>query len=361
MNDLNALLNRSLADLMAEASSRRDAAWGKTITYSPKAFLPVTNLCRNRCDYCTFRKSPNWGGAHTMSPDEVKRVLADSHAAGCVEALLCLGDQPEAVFESYKATLAGWGFESTVAYLAWIAKEALAVGMLPHTNAGILSSDELAVLRPVNASFGLMLENISPRLCEKGMPHHRAPDKHPDRRVAMHRSAGKLNIPFTSGILIGIGETPRERLESLQAIAELHAEHGHIQEVIVQNFRAKSDIPMAGAQEPQDVEVAQAVAWARLILPEDVSIQAPPNLNPASVPLLLQAGINDLGGISPVTPDFINPGHPWPHLDALEAAVGESGFALARRLPVYERYMGERWLDSNMGPYVARAQEALRC
>lgn len=360
--DVASLLKRPVAELMAEASARRDKAWGRTITYSPKAFLPVTNLCRNRCDYCTFRKNPTWDGAHTMSPDEVMQVLRTSRDAGCIEALLCLGDQPEAVFDSYRRQLADWGFDSTVAYLEWISLAALELGMLPHTNAGVLSHDEMARLRPVNASLGLMLENVSPRLCEKGMPHHRAPDKRPERRLAMHREAGELKIPFTSGLLIGIGETPEEQLETLVAIAEVHSQYGHIQEVIVQNFRTKPTIPMAGAPEPQDLEIARAVAWARLVLPDEVTVQAPPNLNPAALELLVDAGINDLGGISPVTPDFINPGHPWPHLDALSERLAARDFGLSPRLPIHASYVvGPEWVAPSMRPHIQRALEQVPC
>ena len=356
------LLGRRLRDVAREAAQRRDRAWGRTITYSPKAFLPVTNLCRNRCDYCTFRKSPGWSGAHTMSPDEIIDVLDRSREAGCVEALLCLGDQPEAVFPSYHKQLFAWGFESTVAFLEWTAQMALERGLLPHTNAGVLSREEMERLRPVNASLGLMLENVSPRLCGKGMPHHRAPDKRPERRLTMHRQAGELQIPFTSGVLIGIGETDEEVIDSLLAIGELHRRYGHIQEVIVQNFRAKDSIPMAAVPEPSDHEVARVVAWARIILPDEVSVQAPPNLNPASIVLLLDAGINDLGGISPVTPDFINPGHPWPHLDALGQRVAAHGFALRPRLPIYQRYMMRpAWVAPALRPHLQRAHESLSC
>src|SRR5262249_30616753 len=208
--------------------------------------------------------------------------------------------------------------------------------------------DDMVRLRAVNVSLGLMLENVSPRLCAPGMPHHRAPDKRPEKRLAMIAAAGRLKIPFTTGILIGIGETRRERAESLLAIRRLHREHGHVQEVIVQNFRAMSGTPMAGAPEPDEDEVGHAVALARLILDEDVSVQAPPNLNPASVPALVAAGINDLGGISPVTPDYINPRHPWPHLDALRRSLAELGFELAPRLAVYERYIDAHWLDARL-------------
>ena len=239
-----------LAELMAAARKRRDGHWTRRITFSPKVFLPLTNLCRNFCDYCSFRRSPGQAGEWTMSPDEVIAALDRGRENGCVEALFCLGDQPEAVFRSYRQTLARWGHTSTVDYLYWAAERALERGLLPHTNAGVLSKDEMARLRPVNVSQGLMLENISARLCQKGMPHHRAPDKRPERRVAMTREAGELAIPFTSGLLLGIGETRLERIDTLLAIRDLHREYGHIQEVIVQNFRAVPDLPYARPRVP---------------------------------------------------------------------------------------------------------------
>ncbi|MEM9488520.1 MAG: 7,8-didemethyl-8-hydroxy-5-deazariboflavin synthase CofG [Myxococcota bacterium] len=325
--------------LLAAARDRRDRAWPRRTTFSPKVFLPVTNLCRNFCDYCSFRRSPGQDGEWTMSPDEVASWLDRAREQGCVEALLCLGDQPEAVFRSYASTLRQWGRTSTVDYLYWAGQQALERGLLTHTNAGILSKSDMARLKEVNVSLGLMLENVSPRLCQKGMPHHRAPDKRPERRLTMTREAGELAIPFTSGILIGIGETVAERIATLLAIRALHREYGHIQEVIVQNFRAQSGVPMAGAPEPGDDEMAESVALARLILDDDISVQAPPNLNPDSVTMLIDAGINDLGGISPVTPDYINPGHPWPHLEGLARQCAERGYPLRPRTPIYDRYL----------------------
>jgi FO synthase len=336
-----ALAELSHADMPAlceAAATRRARAYGQTLTFSPKVFLPLTNLCRNVCDYCSFRRSPGDEGVWTMQPAEVESWLTRGRDVGACEALFCLGDRPESVFASYRTELRSFGCESTVDYLVWSAERALSLGLLPHTNAGVLTKEEMARLRPVNVSLGLMLENISPRLCEKGMPHHRARDKRPEVRVRMTREAGELRIPFTSGILLGIGETRRERVESLLAIRALHAEHGHIQEVIVQNFRAKPEIPMASAPEPEDFEVAHAVALARLILPDDVSVQAPPNLNPHATELLIASGINDFGGISPVTPDYINPGHPWPQLAQLAAQCERQGFRLVPRLPIYPRF-----------------------
>jgi 7,8-didemethyl-8-hydroxy-5-deazariboflavin synthase CofG subunit len=327
------------AAIRAAARSLRDALFGRVVTYSPKVFLPLTNLCRNRCDYCSFRRSPGDPGEWTMTPGEIEEQLVCAREAGCTEALFCLGDKPEKAFPSYRRTLASLGQKSTVDYLHWAGSIALGRGLLPHTNAGLLTDKEMMRLKEVNVSLGLMLECASPRLCEPGMPHHRAPDKRPERRLAMMDAAGRLRIPFTTGILVGIGETRRERVESLLAIRRTHRTHGHVQEVIVQNFRAVPGVPMEHAPEPQDNEVTLAVAMARLILDADVSLQAPPNLNPASVEALLASGLNDFGGISPITPDYINPRHPWPHLDALGDACARVGFVLRPRAALYDRYI----------------------
>ena len=342
-----------LAALMRIARSRRDAAWGDVATFSPKVFLPVTNLCRNQCDYCSFRKSPGDADEWTMSPDEVRASLRQAQTQGCVEALLCLGDTPETGFREYRALLRSWGFDSTVEYLHWICEEAISLGLLPHTNAGILTREQMVTLRPLNASLGLMLENVSDRLCEKGMPHHKAPDKRPAKRLRMTAEAGELHIPFTSGLLIGIGETVGERVDTLLAIRDLHRKYGHIQEVIVQNFRARPVIAMADAPEPEEETVAHTIALARLILDDDISIQAPPNLNSASIALLLDAGINDFGGVSPVTPDYINPIHPWPQLNSLQEACSVSGFTLRPRLPIYDSFADRtEFVDSALIPRV---------
>jgi FO synthase len=325
--------------IRAAARASRDQAFGRVITYSPKVFLPLTNLCRNHCDYCSFRRSPGDPGEWTMTPAEVADALARARALGCVEALFCLGDKPERAFSAYRRTLASLGQESTVEYLHAAARLALAHGLLPHTNAGLLADVEMLRLKEVNVSLGLMLECSSPRLCEPGMPHHRAPDKRPEKRLAMIESAGRLKIPFTTGILLGIGETRRERIQSLLAIRALHRLHRHVQEVIVQNFRAVPGVPMQHAPEPDEHEVTLAVALARLILDRDVSVQSPPNLNPAAAEALLAAGLNDFGGISPLTPDYINPRHPWPHLDGLRDACARAGFVLRARPPVYDRFV----------------------
>ncbi len=339
LDEALALAELPLEKLSAAAAARRDARWGRRVTWSPKVFLPLTNLCLDRCDYCSFRRSPGEAGAWTMTPDEVRAFLDRGRAQGCAEALFCLGDKPERAFPSYREELAEFGHASTVDYLEWASREALSRGLLPHTNAGLLTAEEMIRLKPVNVSFGLMLENVSERLCGPGMPHHRAPDKRPARRLAMLEDAGRLQIPFTTGILVGIGETRAERVEALWAIHELQRAHGHIQEVIVQSFRARPGIAMAEAPEPTDAEVAHAIAMARLILDDDVAVQAPPNLNRDALALLLSAGINDFGGISPATPDFINPRHPWPHIDGLAKLCAGEGFTLAPRLAVYDHYL----------------------
>ena len=345
------------SELYGAASERRNRAFGDVITFSPKVFLPLTNLCRNRCDYCTFRKGPDDPGAHTMSREEVLEVVTRGSVAGCTEALFCLGDTPETAFSRYRARLAELGIGSTVEYLRWAGETALDAGLLPHTNAGILTHDEMAHLRPVNVSMGLMLESTSERLCERGGPHFRAPDKRPAKRIRMTEEAGALRIPFTSGVLVGIGETPAERVDTLLEIRRIHEEFGHIQEVIVQNFRTKPTIPMADHDEPSGDELGHCVALARLILPDDVTVQAPPNLSPADIPTLLAAGVNDLGGISPVTPDFINPGHPWPHLSALADEIRSGGHRLRPRLPIYPSFQTAEWLDPVLIDRVRRWQD----
>ena len=349
-----------LESLLECAGELRDLAKGRTVTYSPKVFLPVTNLCRDRCRYCTFRKDPWDDGAWTMSPDEVADWSRRGQRLGCREALMCLGDRPEAVFRPYRALLAVLGYESTIDYVVRACEIALDEGLWPHTNAGVLSFDELAMLRPVNVSMGLMLENVSPRLRARGGPHHAAPDKDPAVRLRTIADAGELRIPFTTGILIGIGETIEERADSLLAIRDLHARYGHIQEVIVQNFRRKPEIPMHDAPEPADTDIVRTVAAARLALGAEMNLQAPPNLNPATHRLLLRAGINDWGGISPLTADYVNPEAPWPHIAKLAATCAEEGFLLRPRLPVYAEYVErDGFLDPSLRAAVAVEQAAL--
>ena len=325
--------------LLAAAGTLRDRCKGRTVTYSRKIFLPVTNLCRDRCSYCTFRKDPRDPDAWTMTPEEIQLWVDRGRAQGCKEALMCLGDKPEKAYSQYRQTLADFGHKTTTEYVYRACQIALASGLLPHTNAGVMSYDEMKLLKDVNVSLGLMLENISPRLRQKGMAHFSAPDKDPAVRVRMLREAGELEIPFTTGILIGIGETLEERIESLIAIREIHRAYGHIQEVIVQNFRAKPDTRMATAPEPESLDMAKTVAVSRLLLGGQMNVQAPPNLSPDDHRLLLRAGINDWGGISPVTKDYVNPEAAWPHLDLLAQTCREEGFTLRERLAIYPEYI----------------------
>ncbi|MCC6764816.1 MAG: 7,8-didemethyl-8-hydroxy-5-deazariboflavin synthase CofG [Deltaproteobacteria bacterium] len=343
-----------LPDLLRAAGRLRDRHKGRDVTYSRKVFLPITNLCRDRCSYCAFRKDPDDPGAWTMRREEILDWLARARAQGCKEALMCLGDTPEAAFPAYRATLADLGHASTIGYVREACEMALAAGLLPHTNAGVLSREEMEHLRPVNVSLGLMLESLSPRLRARGMPHHHAADKEPARRLAMIAEAGRLRIPFTTGILIGIGETPEERVDALLAIADLHARYGHVQEVIVQNFRAKDGIPMAGVAEPNAGDIARAVAVARLVLGGAMNVQAPPNLNPDDHRLLLRAGINDWGGISPVTRDYVNPEAAWPQIPALADTCRTEGFTLGERLAIYPEYACPAFLDPGLSASVER-------
>ncbi len=344
----------ALPHLLAAACALRDRGKGRTVTYSRKVFLPITNLCRDRCSYCTFRKDPDDPGAWTMSRADLREWIDRARAQGCKEALMCLGDRPETAYPSHRATLAALGHDSTVGYVREACEMALAAGLLPHTNAGLLTADEMRLLRPVNASLGLMLENVSPRLRAQGMPHQHAPDKEPARRLAMMAEAGRLRIPFTTGILLGIGETPEERVDSLFAIADLHAAYGHIQEVIVQNFRSKPDTRMADAAEPTAADLARTIAVARLVLGPDMNIQAPPNLSPDDHALLLRAGINDWGGISPVSRDYVNPEAAWPMIPMLARTCAREGFTLRERLAIYPEYVDPRYLDAALAPTVDR-------
>jgi FO synthase len=327
-----------LGALLAVAGHLRTRLKGTVVTYSPKVFLPVTNLCRDRCAYCTFRRDPDDADAWTMLPDEIRACCDEGRRLGCVEALMCLGDKPELAFRSYRTTLHALGHATTSGYVRRACEIALEEDLLPHTNAGLMSREELVALKAVNVSMGLMLENISPRLRHRGEAHYYAPDKDPQRRVHMIRQAGELMIPFTTGILLGIGETGAERVASLAAIRTLHRTYGHIQEVIIQNFRAKPTTPMAGSSEPDSLDMARTIAVARLML-RDMNIQAPPNLSPYDHRLFLAAGINDWGGISALTRDYVNPEAPWPQVAALAETCRAEGFTLQPRLPIYAEYV----------------------
>ena len=334
-------LARSLAEESVCQAAREGAlesklrGKGDVVTVSRNIFLPLTNLCRDRCAYCTFAKLPDSPEAHTYTLLEVEQEVREGVRAGAIEALFCLGDKPEIAYRSHRQELARRGYGSTSELLLAACRVAFERGMLPHTNAGILSQDEMARLRPWNASMGLMLETTSQRLRGKGMAHYYAPDKEPATRIRMHEEAGELRIPFTSGMLLGIGETDEERVDTLITIRDLAEKHGHIREVIVQPFHPKPGTPMHGALALGDAEVAGWVAMARLILGPRMNVQTPPNLAPEVLELLARSGLNDWGGVSPVTIDYINPEAPWPKLRELRRRTEEAGQRLRERLPVY--------------------------
>jgi 7,8-didemethyl-8-hydroxy-5-deazariboflavin synthase CofG subunit len=334
-------LNSSeLLALLQAADDLRARYHGDVITYSRKVFLPLTNLCRDYCGYCTFRKDPGEPGAKTMTPDEVLEVATAGAKLGCKEALFSLGDKPEALFPAMRRELQRYGHRRTLEYLTAMCRLVLEhTPLLPHANPGVMGPKDLERLREVNASMGLMLETTSRRLMGQGLAHDNAPDKDPAIRLRTLENAGKLRIPFTTGILIGIGETFAERLEALVAIRELHERYGHIQEVIIQNFRAKPGIPMQDHAEPTLLDFLRTIAVARLLLGGAMNIQAPPNLTPEQYQLLITAGINDWGGVSPLTIDFINPEAPWPQIRTLERVSAELGLRLRQRLALYPEYI----------------------
>ena len=333
------LLRSPLEDLMAEAGRRRDGAFGDRVTFSPKVFIPLTMLCRDRCGYCTFAKPPARLESPFLDLDEVVAIAAAGAEAGCREALFTLGEAPEDRYQVARRWLDDHGYDSTVDYLVAAAGAVLEkTGLLPHANAGALSGPELERLRAVSPSQGMMLETLAARLAEPGGAHHRAPDKTPERRLATLEAAGDARIPFTTGLLVGIGETRAERLETLAAIAASHARHGHVQEVIVQNFLPKPGTGMAGHPPCPEEEMLWTVAAARLLLPEAIHLQAPPNLA-SDLGALVAAGIDDWGGVSPVTPDHVNPERPWPELERLRQATEAAGKVLAPRLTVYPEYV----------------------
>jgi len=333
--------DEALPQLLAAAQRARARFKPAAITYSRKVFIPLTNVCRDYCGYCTFRRDPGEPGAHTMTPDEVMAVVHAGQRMGCTEALFSLGDKPELLFPEMRDTLRHLGYRSTLHYLEAMCDKVLREsGLLPHPNPGLMSAEWLARLARVAPSVGLMLETTSTRLLAKGAAHDNAPDKQPAKRLRVIEDAGRQKIPFTTGILIGIGETMEERVDTLVAIRELHEKYGHIQEVIVQNFRAKPRTPMAGCPEPSRDDMLRTVAVARLMMPA-MNIQAPPNLSDPHYAGLLDAGINDWGGVSPLTPDFINPERPWPHLDQLRQQTEAKGFELRPRLPVYPEFAAQ--------------------
>jgi FO synthase len=349
----------ALPELLARAGEVRDRGRGRTITFSAKVFVPLTTLCRDYCGYCTFRRDPGEPGAHTLTPDEVVALVQAGARLGAKEALFSLGDRPEARFPEHREFLRRHGHGTTLSYLrAMCALTVAESSLLPHANPGLMGERDLAALREVNVSMGIMLESTSERLLAPGAAHDRAPDKVPGRRLKTIARAGALGIPFTTGILIGIGETHAERVEALLAIRELHERHGHIQEVIVQNFRVKATIPMRGWPEPDSLDLLRTIAVARLLLGPAMNIQAPPNLS-VGYERLARAGLNDWGGVSPLTPDHINPERPWPGLTDLRRRTEAAGHELRERLAVYPQYATHGgFLDPRLAPRVARLVDA---
>jgi FO synthase len=354
------LLARPLDDLCAEARALRDEGHGRLVTYSPKVFIPLTKLCRDVCHYCTFAHPPRRGERAYLTVDEVLGVARAGAAAGCREALFTLGDKPELRYRAARDELAALGCATTLEYLSRAAETVLEeTGLLPHLNPGVLTRDDVRALRPVSASMGVMLETTSERLSARGGPHFGSPDKLPAARLATLAAAGEERVPFTSGLLIGIGETRAERLDALFAIRELSERFGHVQEVIVQNFRAKPGTRMADAPEPSLDELLWTVAAARIVLGPRAHVQAPPNLSYDDFPRLLDAGIDDWGGVSPVTIDHVNPEAPWPDVERLRAATESRGLELAPRLPVYPEWISGEWVDPRVLPAVLRASDSL--
>jgi FO synthase len=356
--DWGDLLRAPLDELLAEARLLRPR---RLVTYSPKVFIPLTTLCRDVCGYCTFARPPRRGERAYLTEDDVLEIARAGVVSGCREALFTLGDKPEFRYQLARDELRLLGCESTLEYLARCAKLVIEeTGLLPHLNPGVMTREELESLRRVSASMGIMLETTAERLGRKGGPHWASPDKIPARRLETIRLAGELRIPFTSGILIGIGETREERLEALLALKALGEEHGHVQEVIVQNFRAKPETRMASHAEPSLEEHLWSIAAARVVLGPSWHVQAPPNLAYDEFPRLLDAGIDDWGGISPVTIDHVNPEAPWPEIERLAEATRDRGLELAPRLPVYPEFVAEldRWCDPDVAPYVRRASDA---
>lgn len=348
-------------DLVGAAGIIRDAGFGHQVTYSRKVFVPLTELCRNVCHYCAFAKAPRQVVEPFMSIERAIDIVRKGQAEGCNEVLLTLGEKPELRYDVARQWLHKAGFRSTIDYLVHVAGVILReTGLLPHINAGTMTREDLARLRQVSPSMGLMLEASSERLCKRGMPHFGSPDKQPKTRLETLRVAGELRIPMTSGILVGIGETHEERIQALLALRELHDEFDHIQEIIIQNFRAKLGTRMAGAPEPTSEELCRVAALARFAFGPSMSIQAPPNLSPDALGALVRAGINDWGGVSPITPDHVNPEAPWPHLELLAKEMRVVGKELVQRLTIYPRYIAETeaWIDKAVIPYVLRRTDA---
>jgi len=348
-----------LDELCAEARRIRAAHHGDLITYSPKVFIPLTTLCRDVCHYCTFAAPPRRGQRAYLTVEQVLAIARAGATAGCREALFTLGDKPERRYSVARSELAELGCATTLDYVARAARAVLAeTGLIPHLNPGVMSREDVRMLRPVAASMGIMLESVSERLLARGGPHFGSPDKDPAARLATLEAAGVERVPFTTGILIGIGETREERIDALQAIRAAHERHGHVQEVIVQNFRPKPGTRMASAPEPDVEDHLWTIAVARIMLPPEVHVQAPPNLT-SDFARLLDAGVDDWGGVSPVTIDHVNPEAPWPQLDAMRTAALTRGLELAPRLAVHPRWLDRAWLDPSLLPQVLRSADGL--
>lgn len=333
--------------LFAEASRLRDEGKGRTVSYSRKVFVPLTTLCRDTCTYCTFAKPPGAGGEYLI-PDDVMAIVLAGESRGCTEALFTLGDQPEERWAAAREFLAAMGHESTLQYVQAMTERVVAeTTVFPHANPGLMDETALRALRPSNPSMGLMLENSSPRLMEPGMPHHDCPDKEPGARIATIEAAGQAKVPFTTGILVGIGETAAEVVDSLFVLKELADRWGHLQEIIVQNFQPKADTLMRRHQPPSVEYFATVVAATRWIFGPEMNLQVPPNLT-QDFGIYLDAGINDWGGVSPLTIDWVNPEAPWPHLERLERVTESHGFELRQRLPVYPEFITDEWIDPGL-------------
>ena len=339
--------------LLLAASAVRNRSKGRTVTYSKNVFVPLTQLCRDRCGYCTFKIEPGEGNLF-MTPDEVEDVARKGAMAGCTELLFVTGDKPELVYETYREALGEIGYETTAEYLMEMGKAGLRHGIFPHTNLGLSTTEELRGFRRSNPSMGLMLENISDRLLRKGNAHHGCADKVPRLRMETMERAGELRIPWTSGILVGIGETREERIDSLFALRGLSRRYGHLQEIIIQNFSPKEGIRMEGHPPADFFEMLKTVAISRLVFGGGMNVQIPPNLNSGNFAFYLLAGVNDLGGVSPLTVDYVNPEAPWPQVERMEREVGALGYELRERLPVYPEYIDEKWIDPGV---LARVRE----
>ena len=346
--------------LLKAALYVKEKYFSKIVTYSRKVFVPLTNLCRNKCAYCGFRKEPGMPGAGFLTFEDAMKIVKAGEKLGAKEVLVSTGEKPETKYEEARRFLRKLGYSSTVEYVRDFEEKVLKETeyMMPHTNIGVLTKKEMAELKPLNASMGLMLETISERLMEKGMPHEHSPWKHPKIRLKMIKEAGELKIPFTTGILVGIGETWEERIKSLLVIREINREYGHIQEVIIQNFMPEPGTPMENHVPPSPMTFLKTIAIARLIFHGETSVQAPPNLSLSTYQTLLLAGINDWGGISPLTPDFVNIRYPWPRISEVKKVTEELGYILRERLAIYPKYIIRKWFSKTLEYRILRIVDA---